>query len=131
MKNYDSHIYLYAKNWYERKDPISDLKVLFGKSYQIDPEYINVNDILNMLLEITFKHIKNERQFKEFVFDMSPETVIRVWKFHGLDSKKDYTYERAIISKCLSVLCLAEITDIPNGLDEADYSILPKSKYIR
>ena len=52
MKNPDSHVYLYAKGWYERKDVVEDLKQIFGKRNAMDPEYFTEEELVSMLLNI-------------------------------------------------------------------------------
>jgi len=128
MKNYDSHVYLYAKHWYESSDPISDLKIIYGERNCIYADDVSINDICACLLALTQKHVQSERKFLEFMSDIAPENVWRVWKFNNEDYRKDYTYAKALISKCLSVLSLAQIDEIENGLDDPDYNILPKPK---
>lgn len=138
MKNCDSHIYLYAKGWYERTDPIEDLKVLYGKRSGIDAEYISISDICFCLITLVSKHaFKTKHQIHEFISDIAPDNVWRVWKFDTngkggwFGEGIEYDYWKAVISKCLSILCMVEIKDIENGLDEPDYSLLPMSEHVK
>lgn len=122
MKNYDSHIYLYAKNWYAKTNPIDDLKILYGKRNGLEPEHVSMNNILSCLFELTLKHLKEPWQLKEFITDISPDYFWKISRF----GKEPWDYWKAVISKCLSVLSLTKVSDIENGLDETDFTILPK-----
>lgn len=121
MKNCESNVYLYAKGWYKTTDVISDLKVIYGLRNGIDPEYISIVNILDCLLHLTAKHItKSEYFLREFIADISPYAFKR--RFY-----KDEVYEfnKAVIEKCLSILSLTLLSDIPEGLDDPDPSVLP------
>jgi len=121
MKNYDSHIYLYAKNWYEINNPLEDLKILYS---QRNGCYISITDILSCLTDLALNYVKTTREMREFLDDISPENCWRVWRFEDVK----YDYWKAVISKCLSILSLTKVSEIENGLDEPDYTLLPKSK---
>jgi len=118
MKNPDSHIYLYAKGWYEKTDVVEDLKVIFGERNAIEPDYITEEDLVLMLLNITWPHIKDSGNpalmFKEFVMELNEKNY---WK---LSYDNDWTFNKAVIEKCLSVLSMVIIP-----LDAPDQSILP------
>jgi len=90
------------------------------------PEDVSIDHIIDGLLSITMRHVRTERTFIDFMTDLAPENIWKVWKFNKEDPVKDYTYPRAVISKCLSVLSSSKIEDIENGLDDPDYSLLPK-----
>jgi hypothetical protein len=124
--NVDSHIYLYAKGWYKKTNVIEDLKVLYGKRNGIDSEYISVNHILCCLTKLAFSHMTGVCKIGEFISDISPDNAWRIWKF-GDD---EWDYWKAVISKCLSILALTEVKDIPFVLAEPDYSLLPKSEKV-
>jgi hypothetical protein len=140
MKNADSHFYLYAKGWYKRTDVVEDLKVLQGKYCGIDPKYIDINDILHKLLSLVYpvlaKHPDNDSAFIHFISGLFPSSTWQVGYDHNSvayyseDRSKlpPYQLEMALIYKCLSVLKLTRVRDIPEGLDEPDESILPLSK---
>ena len=128
IKNPDSHVYLYAKGWYERTDLIEDMKVIFGKRNLIDPEYITEEDLVRILLAITWPHIKDSgnpaASFKEFVMDLDEKSYWRI------SYDKDWTFNKAVIKKCLSVLSMVKVYDIELSrdilpLDDPDPSILP------
>lgn len=121
MKNYDSHVYLYAKGWYKEYDLIHDLKVIYGLRNGIDPEYISINNIMDCLLRLTFKHIMNsEYHLLEFIADISPNAFKR--RFF---KEVVYDFNVAVIEKCLSILSNTKVSDIPEGLDDPDPSVLP------
>ena len=130
MKNPDSHIYLYAKGWYEGTDVVEDLRKIFGKRNAIEPEYIRETDLVQMLLNIVYRHIVGSGNpslmFKEFVMDLHEDSY---WK---LSHDDDYSFNRAVIKKCLSVLRLVKIYNTILAkelvlLDSPDPSILPLS----
>lgn len=123
MKNSDSNVYLYAKGWYKKTDVISDLKVIYGLRNGIDAEYISKNNILDCLLTLVHQHIrKDEYALREFISDISPNSFKRRF-FKG--SEEPYDFDVAVIEKCLSILSLVKVCDIPEGLDDVDPSVLP------
>ena len=124
MKNYDSHIYLYAKNWYKKTNVIEDLKILYGKRNGLEPEHISTNNILDCLFNLAAKHLKGPRDMSAFISDISPDNYWKISRF----GDEPWDYWKAVISKCLSVLSLIRVDEIENGLDEPDFTLLPKSE---
>ncbi len=129
-KNWDSHVYLYAKRWYQRGDLIEDMKVIIGERAGIDPRYISIADIVFVLSGLVWKAIStqgnSEYFFSEFVLDLLPENY---WRING--SKND-TINLVLIRKMLSILSNVRIIDPATGevfieLDEPDPTILPLS----
>ena len=129
IKNWNSHIILYAKGWYERTDIVEDLKILIGKRNHIEPQYISKNEIIRNLLHI-IEELPNEvKDFRmtlsEFISDIDPKNL----KFRLIN--EDYDFDIAVITKCLSVLSLIKIYDNKTEiypLDEPDENILPYDK---
>jgi len=144
MKNSDSHVYLYAKHHYQRDpDIFMDLCKIYSIRNGIGLEYINNRDALSCLLSLVAEHMKNDkegmsfdRHFLEFISDIDPKNT---WKVgyrpkpsfnqdqNPLTAEKEYDFEYAVAYKCLSVLSLTKVSDIPEGLDEADPKVLPLS----
>lgn len=123
MKNYDSHIYLYAKKWYKRTDIIEDLKKLIGHRCGYDACHVSLEEILVVLGTIAWRHM-DEYQFTELLKGIDPQNI---WKVGG-DNKS--TPELRTILKLLSILSSAQVNEgdkILIELDEPDYSILPKN----
>jgi hypothetical protein len=136
MKNANSHVYLYAKNHYKRSDNIiDDLKRIYadrnlGSVEQA--EHISISNIISCLLNLAFKHMKiNEYLFSQFINDISPDKW-HYWKYVcaslAYATKIDYDFNLAVIGKCLSIIMLTDLKDIPEGLDEPDPKILPLTK---
>jgi hypothetical protein len=126
MKNYDSHVYLYAKNWYKSSSDIfDDLKKIYSIRNGIEKQYMSKRCVLENLLHLVTKFvIANERMFQEFISDIDPKNVWRV----NYAPKDEYDFEYAVAHKCLSVLALTKVEDIEGGLDEPDPKILPLKK---
>ena len=144
MKNSDSHVYLYAKHWYKRDpDIFVDLKKIYSLRNGIDVEYINNRHVLGCLLNLTVEHLCNnkgmgpQRAVIDFISNIDPKNTWKVgyrpvdfYTPYGQDENPltkvmKYDFEYAVAYKCLSVLSLTEVSDIPKGLDEADPTILP------
>jgi hypothetical protein len=129
--NYDKHIYLYAKHHYVRNNIIEDLKIIYGKRNGIDPEHMQVRDIISCILNLTIKHIKIERNsFLEFLSDIDPAFCWRIGaETQRINNQHIHTHDsycEAIIRKCLSILSLTRVDEIEGGLsEEADASLLP------
>jgi hypothetical protein len=98
----------------------------------------SVLNITSCLLSLAAKHMCNdkgmgpERAFIDFICDIDPKNTWKVGYrtqqsslFFRKDSKLEYDFEYAVAYKCLSVLALTKVCDIPKGLDEADPTILP------
>jgi hypothetical protein len=119
MKNvseYDRHIFLYAKGHYEENDTIEDLKVILGNRANIDPRYININDIFIVLNSIVYEFL-NETRFFEMITD-----IRRNINLYKIDT------ELAIIIAFLKILRFQKISNIPISLGTADSKILPIKK---
>jgi hypothetical protein len=121
MKNYDSNVYLYAKGWYKTTNVISDLKIIYGRRNGMDAEHISIGNILDCITVLAWKHMsKHDYCLREFIGDISPNAFKRTFY-----REEVYDFNKAVIEKCLSIISLTKITDIPEGLDEPDPSILP------
>ena len=123
--NPDTHIYLYAKGHYEHRDVIDDLKKIFGKRCGLNYKYIQIEDILRLLLKIVYKHMEESKniqlQFIEFAMDM---TVQNLWKINA-----DITFcvEEIIILNCLSKIAMTNVTNLDLGdVDPAITQLLAK-----
>ena len=135
MKNSDSHIFLYAKGHYEKDDLIQDMKRIVGEMVNIESKYMCVGDIVQVLLNVVHPYIRSSHDFINFVLDLQAS---RYWKLTtGSDwelvaSNDPYTFEKATIRKCLSILMMIKVHDYATGetfveLDDQDPSILPLS----
>ena len=125
MKNADSHIYLYAKGHYQKGDLVEDLKRILGERSGIESEHITAADITHMLLKIVSPCIKTPYHFKEFVLDLHP---LNYWRL----SRGTYSFEQAVIRKCLSILRGMQVKDGDEmliELDDPNPGILPLTKY--
>jgi hypothetical protein len=125
MKNSDSNVYLYAKGWYKTSDSIEDLKIIYGLRNGMEAEYINIRNIMDCLITLTWEHMRKDNYgLIEFISDISPYAFRRRF-YHD----EVYEFNKAVIEKCLSILSLVKVSDIPEGLDEADEKVLPLSEY--
>lgn len=124
MKNYDSDLYLYAKNHYVSSgNTVQDLNHILGKRSGINPNHIRICDIISVLTKLAWEHIKGDtdlcgHMFFEFVSDISPENWWRCRARH--DNEHPYEYHLAVIGKCLSILCMAKVRDGDTTLIELD-----------
>lgn len=122
-----SHIYLYAKHWYKRTDPIKDLKILISNRCGIDVNYINVRECVGQLVDLVWLAINKSGNpqyfFCEFISDITFDQDF--WKFGSTEETK---MDVVVINKCLSVLSLTRISDIDGKLAEPDSNILPFEK---
>lgn len=123
MKNADSHLYLYAKGHYQKDNLIEDMKKILSERSNIPKEYIQTQDILVVLLRLTYKHIKgNEGKFTNFMFGLLPDYI---WKFGG---KAEEKIDITIIRNCLSILQNVRVKNegkILIELDDPNPDILP------
>jgi hypothetical protein len=130
MKNAYSHLYLYAKHHYKRTNVVEDLKVICGKICGCDPEHMYVDDVMYWCLKTACKHLQEDKKdlldiFREFLSDISPDNC---WKTGC--SYKPYSFELAVIHKCLSVLSMVSVREPSTNtilleLDEPDPNLLP------
>lgn len=132
MKNSDSHLYLYAKNHYEKTDTIEDLKKIVAERCGLYPEHVSVADIYSILSGIAFKHIMNsgnpEYFFKEFLDNVSP---INKWLLTSEPEDKNYDFTISVIESSLSVLRFVKVYEGDKTLielDKPDANILPLKK---
>lgn len=120
--NPNTHIILYAKNWYQKGNLIDDLRILVGNKCGIEPSCIVINDIISVLLKITIRQILvNGKDYEDmfgFVLALHPDNR---WQVGG---HQDESFEVSIIRNCLSVLRLTKTVKIQN-LGAPDPSILP------
>jgi len=126
--NFDRHYYLYAKGHYKTTEFVRDLKIITGSRCGIDPKFETLRDICSILLSLVMPQVvKSEHHFKEFMQDINPA---KRWMW-GERKKDAYTGEEcmgAVVHKCLSVLALTEVKDIPFELGKADPKVLPLIK---
>ena len=126
MNKADRHIYLYAKGHYQKGDLIEDLKRIVGERSSVLPEYITIQDIIVVLVSITYSVMTVKNQLKDsiidFILSLDPSA------FWQLSSLSDYDFRTALILKCLSII---KWTDVVKGevilmdLGNADPSLLP------
>ena len=157
-KNPNTHIYLYAKGHYKKStNIIKDLRLIMtercGEYLEIDEEpykrLVDINDMLSVLLSVTYKNITVENGnpeyfFKEFITNISPEYSWKVgyrtnqsplmWLYQGNDveSLPEYDYWTALIYACMSILRNVSCTTIEKvdgaPLGEPDYKLFPMFK---
>jgi len=114
----DRHIILYSKYHYEKNDIISDLKILYSIRNGINIEYLNERQIASNLLNlVTSFIINNGNSFHDFINAINPYNPL--FKIYN----ENYKFYTAIIKKCLSILSLLEIKDIPFDLGNKDNTI--------
>lgn len=131
--NPDTHIYLYAKGFYEKSDLYQDLKTIIGYRSCIEPEYISQTDIVLVLIDIVQYHLQQgnfKGNFLDFINGISPHSS---WKFSDSNNSKfdkpnesiKYDFYDQLIKKCLSNLRLTNIDNIPGKLGKPNPEILP------
>lgn len=107
--NENTHIYLYAKGWYQETDTVRDLRIIIGRRNAISPEYISNSDIIIVLCGVLYPLIGNEWHFAEVVRDLI--------NCHSFDSG---------IRSILTKISLCKITGLDIG--KPDPNILPLRK---
>ena len=125
-KNWDSHIWLYAKNWYQRTNTIDDLKKILADRSGIDEQCIGIKDIFSVLCGIVYPYLTEYkfftfledsfRNFMDYKLDTTLEKVFErlLWILHDVQTKE----KRKRKGKWKILV----------ELDEPDYNILPKRK---
>jgi hypothetical protein len=129
------HLYLYAKHWYKRGDVISDLKKIVGSICETDAKVVDLQDILYWLEKEAYYHLGNEetglRNFMAFLTNIHPLNCWIIGYRHKDEPfvinhpDNPYDLNIAIIHKCLSILSLTKVVDIPFELGNPDPSVLP------
>jgi hypothetical protein len=125
-RDYDRHIYLYAKNWYKRTDLIEDLKKLLSVRSGIPQEYISTENIVHVLSNITSNYIGTPDKAERFIDDLHHR-----YTFNKYFINEESSFEETLITTMLSILAFLEVKDIPFELGEPDYNILPKKDDIK
>lgn len=126
--NPDTHIYLYAKGFYEKSDLYQDLKTIIGYRSCIEPEHISQTDIVLVLIDIVQYHLQQgnfKGNFLDFINGISPHSS---WKFSDsikYNQETEYNFYDQLIKKCLSNLRLTSIDNIPGKLGKPNPGILP------
>lgn len=133
-----SHFFLYAKGHYKTsnsrfyyknsKDQISDLKIITANYTGIPKKYITINNILNILADISYNEIIRSREsFDNYLNDLSNKTI------NMLNFNND-PYMAIAIAKIESYLSILRFMTIDNiktqfgDLLKPDFSILPLKK---
>ena len=126
MNKADRHIYLYAKGHYQKGDLIEDLKRIVGERSSVLPEYITIQDIIVVLVSITYSVMVTKNHFKDSIMDLI--LSLDPSEFWKISSLSDYDFSTALILKCLSII---KWTDVVRGevilmdLGYADSNLLP------
>lgn len=128
MKNQHSHFYLYAKGWYKKTDIVEDYRKLVANYSGIDTEYVSDGNIISILLNIVYPLIgKNEHNFKDFIWSLSPD--LRHWSTLYHPGDEEYSFIKALILTCNSIFSTTKVKDdvgtILLELDAPDESVLP------
>lgn len=110
MGNYQSDIFLYAKGWYQKTDTISDLKKIFSKIYSQDIQYVRIDDIERVLLDLAWIYIVNGNAPYKFV-----EFMMHLKSWHNNN----------VIEACLGCISIIETKYIEGGLNPPDPNLLP------
>ena len=152
--NYNTHIYLYAKNWYKVGNIIDDLKIIMCERcghYRKgdDPEkckkYLHSGDIVDILLGIVYPLIVESGNpqyfFENFIYDIAPTNSWKVGYVTNQSDigfnindvvKPDYDYWTAVIHKCLSFIGNTEVNRILKietlPIGEPDFELFPMFK---
>ena len=123
--NFDRHFYLYAKGHYKIKknDTMRVLQILVAERCGLDIEYVDIKNITNILFGLAVVYLKDARTIGEFVYDLLPSN----WWKYGPRAVTTTVTENSMIEalcfKCLSVLRLQTVADIPFELGSADAGI--------
>ena len=129
IRNADSHVYLYAKNWYKKTNTLNDLRKIYARRNGVEESDLSDMDILSMLCGLTFQHIKNEMKFGKLM----------VQQFYRYKNKKSIfpaitktTNIKLTVRELLNILRFTQTNEKVGDtwnvlilLDEPDYTILP------
>jgi hypothetical protein len=126
MKNSYSHIILYAKNHYVKRDTIEDLKIIISHRCDVPSGQLGLQAVLDNLIKVTYKYIpKNEHHFTKFIERLNPayDTM-----------RNDESTEIRTIRACLNVLARIQVNDgdlVLVELDEPSRDILPLTRDVK
>jgi len=126
------HVIFYAKDHYEKKDTIQDLRRILSQRNGIYEEDISASLIMEALVRIVYPFIKNsEYQFIDFMTSISPNSPENMWRCKSLNF--EYSFEHAVIKKCLSILRFTQVINNEGeqiiDLGRHDPEILPISNH--
>jgi hypothetical protein len=113
----DRHFYLYAKNHYQNRNMVEDLKTIMAKYSGLKTEDVVTGYVVEKLLELAYYHINTQREFTTFVM-----SILEV-------PTNDTVY--GVIKACIVELAMTKVVDIPFELGEPDPEILPVSQPYR
>lgn len=130
MKNEDSDLWLYAKNWYIPTDLETDLQKIIACRNGVMEKYITLTDIMEILQEIVFRNcIKTAHQFNEFMKRIGPESWFK--KEEILFSHDVWCLR--VIRSCLTQMAITPISnsagEIVISLDDPDPMVLPLTNH--
>ena len=124
------HLYLYAKYHYERTDIVDDLKTIIAKECLLDKSGVSSAGVVSVLADAAWKHINTEREFKELMERISPDSMeMRCRRL--LQDGTPYDYYTATINALLGVLSMVKVysnDEMLINLGEPDFTLLPESK---
>jgi hypothetical protein len=129
MANSYSHLYLYAKGWYKKTDPIVDTKKIISYRCGIGEQYITSRDVIEQLIDLVFEYIINSGNppyfFRKFIMNTMfySDTIKAKYGPH-----ENLSVDTIMINECLSVISLEEVKNIKDGLCDPDPNILPLSE---
>lgn len=117
----DRHFYLYAKGHYDeyrKVDEINGLKKIVGHRCGYESNLVTLNDILSILLKLTYKHIETELNFTDFI-----ERLSRGGSMFGCPEANKVDLQHNLIKACLGVLSMTKISNIDFQLGETNPEI--------
>lgn len=122
--NADSHIYLYAKNWYKRSNnPFEDLRKIYAARNGIEVTLITRPDILDNVACLAYQHIKSEHCFRNLISRMFSKYPSSYYS----KSSSDKRCLCALLAIIGNVKVKDDYGNILVPLDKPDYTILPAS----
>jgi len=107
MKNADSQVILYAKNWFEKTDMMEDLRKIYAVRNLMILQHISDEDIYSMLTSLVFDLcIKNEGSYT------FTDLMAEIFRFQdGRFGYSQVTRRKNVIKKYLSMLKLLTVKD--------------------
>lgn len=127
MKNADSQVILYAKNWFKKTDIIEDLRKIYAKRNLMALKHISDEDIYRLLSFLVFDLCIKGKGSCPFT-----DLMAEIFRFQdGRFGYSQVTRQKNVIKKILSMLRLLNIKDdgkVLIELDKPDYTILPKKE---
>lgn len=104
------HIFLYARLYYPRVDPLKDLKVILAERLNIHSYQISSRYVLQVLIHLVLTHAKSKDYYSFIIAMVSPLLGEEIHDT-SFDLSDDHKKLNFVIERCLARLVDASIRD--------------------